>query len=289
MNTSDSQQHLVSNQIIQGQKAKKYIILILVISWVFGFVTTSIFDFSNPIANGVITFIFGFIPAILAVILNKKEGGTWKDLKFSKPSFKASFWAFLIPILFFTTVISTQIFFDIRLVPDWSKLGTPLIVILLLIVGYPVTAILMLGEEIGWRGYLQEKVIDGFGAFKGILLLGLVWGLWHMPIALQGYNFPNHPYIEAFMTYPLVGIALSLIIAYLGFNRYSIFIGVLLHASNNHFGGILLTVTETQNEFVHAMIFNAFYVVIILIFGYLWWKKRFTTIPINNMGLGLKR
>jgi membrane protease YdiL (CAAX protease family) len=255
------------------KKAKRYILLVLGISWVFGFIGTIFFDFSDPISNSVIMVVFAFIPAILAFILNKKEGGSWKDLKFFKPSYKSAFWAFLIPIIYFGVIISTQILLDVRTVPDLSKLGSPLITTLLLVMGYPVAVLLILGEEIGWRGYLQEKMMASFGPFKGILLLGLVWGIWHMPIALQGYNFPDHPYIEAFITYPLVGMALSLIIAYLGFNRYSIFIGALLHASNNHFGGTLLLTSETDNEFNHAMIFNGFYVVIILIFGYLWWKK----------------
>ncbi|PKV51521.1 CAAX prenyl protease-like protein [Aquimarina sp. MAR_2010_214] len=275
MNTINNEQTNSTNSIHPIKKAKKYILLVLGISWVFGFTTTIIFDFSKPIANTVIMLVYAFIPAILALILNKKEGGGWKDLKFFKPPFKGAFLAFLIPILYFGVIICTQIFLNIRTVPDLSKIGSPLMTILLLIIGYPITVILILGEEIGWRGYLQEKLIDGFGSFKGILLLGLVWGIWHMPIALQGYNFPNHPYIEAFITYPLVGMALSFIISYIGFNRYSIFIGALLHASNNHFGGTLLTITETKDEFTHAMIFNAFYVIIILVFGYLWRKKTF--------------
>lgn len=273
MNTNNSTKNLAPNSTTQNRKAKKYILLVLSISWVFGFATTSLFDFSDPIIRSVTMMVFAFIPAILAFILNKKEGGTWKDLKFFKPSLKGVLWAFLIPILFIGVVNSTEMLLDVRTAPDWSKIGTPLMTTLLLVLGYPVTALLMLGEEIGWRGYLQEKVMNGFGAFKGILLLGLVWGIWHMPIALQGYNFPNYPYIEAFITYPLVGMALSLIIAYLGFNRYSIFIGVLLHASNNHFGSIVLVITETQNEFIHAMINNAFCLVIILIFGFLWRRK----------------
>jgi len=32
--------------------------------------------------------------------------------------------------------------------------------------------------------------------------------------------------------------ALSFLIAYIGFNRYSIWMGAILHATNNHFGGI---------------------------------------------------
>jgi len=272
MNTTHSKQYNLTNSI-SYQKAKKYILLVISISWVFGFTGTSLFDFSNPITNSVITLVYSFIPAVIAFILNKKQGGSWKNLKFFKPSFKSAFWAFLTPILYFGIIVSFQISLDVRTTPDWSKMGSPIMAVLLLVIGYPVTSFLILGEEIGWRGYLQEKIIHGFGAFKGILLLGLVWGIWHMPIALQGYNFPNHPYIETFVTYPLVGMALSLIIAFIGFNRYSIFIGALLHGSNNHFGALLLAITETKNEFIHAMIFNAFYVIIILVFGCLWRKK----------------
>ncbi|MEP5338871.1 MAG: type II CAAX endopeptidase family protein [Algibacter sp.] len=273
MDTTNNKQSQIQNSVSPIQKTKKYILLVLGISWGFGFTTKTLFDFSNPIPKTIIMFVFGFIPAILAFVLNKKERGSWKDLKFFSPSLKGAFGAFLIPVFYFGIIISTEILLDIRTEPDWSKIGSPLKATLLLVLGYPVTALLILGEEIGWRGYLQEKMMDSFGDFKGILLLGLVWGIWHMPIALQGYNFPNHPYIEAFVTYPLVGIALSLIIAHLGFNRYSIFIGALLHASNNHYGGILLAITETQDEFLHAMIFNAFYLLIILVFWYLWWKN----------------
>ncbi len=273
MNAIKNPQTTVPTSAAQLEKAKKYILLVLLISWLFGFTSTNLLDFSDPIFNSGILLIYGFIPAILALILNKRERGSWKDLKFFKPSLKNGFLAFLIPVVFFSVVIGTQIFLGVRTTPEWSKIGSPLMVVLLLVLGYPTTILLILGEEIGWRGYLQEKVMCGFGAFKGIFILGLVWGIWHMPIALQGYNFPNHPYIEAFMTYPLVGMALSLIIAYLGFNRYSIFIGALVHASNNHFGGTLLAVTKTQDEFAHAMIFNAFYIVIILVFALLWWRK----------------
>ena len=53
--------------------------------------------------------------------------------------------------------------------------------------------------------------------------------------ALQGYNFPDHPYLVAFVTYPLVGIALSLIIAYLEYLLNPIFIGVILHTKQQSF------------------------------------------------------
>lgn len=268
--TTNAPQQLARS--VQSKKAIRYTLMVLGISWSFGFAATHLLDFSNRIIISVTMFIYGFIPAILAIILNKKHGGTWKDLNFIKASKKQVFFAVIIPFIFFITVIYTQILLDIRSNVDWSKLDSTLNIVLFTL-GYPLTCALILGEEIGWRGYLQNKLINGFGAFKGIIILGLVWGFWHMPIALQGYNFPNHPFVEAFITYPLAGIALSLMIAYIGFNRYSIFIGALIHGGNNHIGSILLSITETQDEFAHAMVFNAFYEAVIIVFGYLWWRK----------------
>jgi uncharacterized protein len=39
-----------------------------------------------------------------------------------------------------------------------------------------------LGEEIGWRGFALPRLLDHNSPFKASLILGLIWGLWHMPI-----------------------------------------------------------------------------------------------------------
>ncbi len=44
------------------------------------------------------------------------------------------------------------------------------------------------GEEFGWRAYLQPKLMP-LGSRKAIFLTGLVWGVWHWPIILMGYNY----------------------------------------------------------------------------------------------------
>src|SRR5215218_4658871 len=38
-----------------------------------------------------------------------------------------------------------------------------------------------LGEEIGMRGYLQPRLMS-LGRTRGLLLVGLVWATWHMPL-----------------------------------------------------------------------------------------------------------
>lgn len=36
------------------------------------------------------------------------------------------------------------------------------------------------GEEFGWRGYAHPRLVQRFGPVAGCLILGLVWGLWHL-------------------------------------------------------------------------------------------------------------
>jgi uncharacterized protein len=51
-----------------------------------------------------------------------------------------------------------------------------------------INAIPTFGEEFGWRGYLQPKLMP-LGGRKAILITGVIWGIWHWPVILMGYNY----------------------------------------------------------------------------------------------------
>ena len=44
-----------------------------------------------------------------------------------------------------------------------------------------VYAVIAVIEEVGWRGYAQPWLQNRMGALCGALVLGLLWGLWHLP------------------------------------------------------------------------------------------------------------
>jgi hypothetical protein len=48
------------------------------------------------------------------------------------------------------------------------------------------------GEELGWRGYLLPKLMV-LGKPRAYLLVGGIWGLWHLPLVLVGFTYPGQP------------------------------------------------------------------------------------------------
>lgn len=57
------------------------------------------------------------------------------------------------------------------------------------VLGGLLNALPALGEEIGWRGWLWPRLLR-LGALPAILLSGVIWGVWHAPLLLLGYNYP---------------------------------------------------------------------------------------------------
>ncbi|MBB5082524.1 membrane protease YdiL (CAAX protease family) [Nonomuraea endophytica] len=53
-----------------------------------------------------------------------------------------------------------------------------------------LNALPVLGEELGWRGWLLPRLVAARGVLGGLLLSGVIWGVWHFPITLLGYNYP---------------------------------------------------------------------------------------------------
>jgi CAAX protease family protein len=41
-----------------------------------------------------------------------------------------------------------------------------------------------LGEEFGWRGFAHPRIVAKHGLAKGSLILGAVWGIWHLMYAI---------------------------------------------------------------------------------------------------------
>jgi len=68
----------------------------------------------------------------------------------------------------------------------------PVLFVVTLVIAPFVNGVLGFGEELGWRGYLLPKLMV-LGKVKAYLLMGIVWGLWHLPLILIGFTYPRQP------------------------------------------------------------------------------------------------
>lgn len=130
-----------------------------------------------------------------------------------------------------------------------------------LLVSYPVNFVVIffgvgLPEEIGWRGFALPHMQPRYGPLRGTLLLGVVWGCWHLLYFLAPYHGGGPgtsfaTYLTNFSLFLPMVIALAIIFTWV-FNHTqgSVFIAGLLHASIDTQQAalvpLLLVVTEAR-------------------------------------------
>ena len=105
------------------------------------------------------------------------------------------------------------------------------------------------GEEIGWRGYALPRLAVRFGLPRASILLGLIWGCWHLPLFfLPGAD----KYGQSFLVYVLQVTALSVAIAWLyAHTNGSLLLVMLMHSAINQTKDIVPSAVPTAtNPFV---------------------------------------
>lgn len=121
----------------------------------------------------------------------------------------------------------------------------PLIFTIVLVAGGPI------GEEFGWRGYALPRLQRLVGPVVASLLLGLVWGLWHLPRMIDPTAVQSLIPWWIFLGQVIVS---SVFHAWL-FNRAASVVPCLvLHASLNTSVGLLPVIPSTAGSSGPAVI-----------------------------------
>jgi membrane protease YdiL (CAAX protease family) len=99
------------------------------------------------------------------------------------------------------------------------------------LVGSLAGLIIAFGEEYGWRGYLQSELVK-IGKVRGVLLLGLIWSVWHYPVIWMGHNYPGEP-LWGTLLMTVYTTSLAFVLGYVMLKTGSIWLVAFLHALNN--------------------------------------------------------
>ena len=111
---------------------------------------------------------------------------------------------------------------------------------------------LAVGEEAGWRGFLYPQLKAKFGKTKGLLIGGVIWGIWHWPVIwLIGYEYGTD-----YVGFPIVGMLIFCIFTtsagilcdWLYEKSDCIWIPSLFHGAINAIAGVTLAVCITNTK-----------------------------------------
>ncbi|MBQ3856264.1 MAG: CPBP family intramembrane metalloprotease [Ruminococcus sp.] len=103
----------------------------------------------------------------------------------------------------------------------------------------PLIAFQTFGEEFGWRAYMNQKMEPLLGTVGTCILGGIIWGVWHAPLTIEGHNFGKD-----YAGYPYAGIALmalfctlhGIMLMWLVKKTGSVIPAAIFHAVNNNGG-----------------------------------------------------
>jgi len=203
-----------------------YLLIAFAFSWSFTILV------SVSIAFGLIA-LFG--PAVAAVVVSWADG-TLGELRARVTAWRqpVSTYAMAFGIPFAVAALGAVVL-GLTGTVTWTGFGTISAIEVVIFV-------LVIGEEIGWRGFLQPRLRARMGLLESSLAVGVVWVLWHLPIYLQPAASMTDYLAFAWWVVPLAVV--------MGFvaerARYSVIVATVMHGAANIATPILLPGVDQQ-------------------------------------------
>lgn len=211
----------------------------------------------NPAAWGPL------IGAFVVTFLEDGKDGARRLLKRGLDFRFARRW-YLVIFLLFPVLIGGALLLAIftgEPVPELAALANPLTIpiafVSILLLGGP------LQEEFGWRGYALERLQKRWNALVSSIVIGLVWGAWHLPLFFM-------PRQEFYYQRPIWGLMLSTTLVSFLFTwlynntRGSILAAMLFHTMFNLSHYLFPTLgSDRASLFLFILLFIAVAVVLV--------------------------
>jgi len=210
---------------------KKYIFLSYLIFWILLGLTGYLISINVPsLIQTIMKNLCAWTPTIVILIMFKKlyPDTTFKEyiqIHFMKRVHPG---VFLISFLLMISVLGTAVlsFFIINRKP----LNTMAFISVSNILPFIIIDLTagVLGEELGWRGYVLNLLQKKYLPLTAGVIVGVIWGLWHLPLMiLSGYTgLELVYYMGAFM---VAIISVSIIITFFYNKSKNIIVAMWIH------------------------------------------------------------
>ena len=234
-------------------KIMLFVIVTYSLSFICWFIATQNQGFVYDLELESVFVTFGnFMPSIVGVVFLLLKN---KEVKNRKVIFSFKYFIFsllLMPLVLLVAYLIGnllfQVEFDSLILP--IVLESPLSIFILIV--YFIVLQGPLGEEIGWRSFLLNEMLNENKLFKASVFVGLIWAFWHTPkffmeTTIQNELLISYGLLATLIGYTIYTVCLSVIISWLFYKTNKNIVYVLLfHAMANFSHGLITILTQTS-------------------------------------------
>lgn len=165
---------------------------------------------------------------LLCVVIHNREQFEALNLSISK-----NFKKVLVVVVIFLAITIIRTSVDVVLNgADMMNISSAIPVIMMsLVINFCLGFNLFFGEEFGWRYFLQPRLQKVYGKKCGVLILGFIWGIWHLPLCFTLYS-PETP-IYCVVNHVAYCMSLGVFLGYVYMKTENIWAPILIHLVNN--------------------------------------------------------
>lgn len=231
-----------NKQILTKRNLFIFSILVLAIAVVAGLIDPfTVPAGAEPGTSGLGQLIWLVAPVMIMLLMRIFGGDGWSDLGL-RPNIKGNGFWWLVSILVFPGVVLATILFGslfggLNLDANMTTVFTAA-----LLPAFISAAVKNIFEEFAWRGYLAPKVYSlNLNPWVSHALVGLVWGLWHLPFVFVFWSYLTPKMLWYFVPLLLLGtISQSVVYGEIRLATDSVWPAWLMHTIGNTLGTALI-------------------------------------------------
>jgi uncharacterized protein len=238
--------------LIKRHPVVAYFVLAYALTWALApLLTISLF-------LGVVGLMMPAVAAIVVIALTEGRPGLqslWRRLKLWRVGLRWYVIALGLPVLLSAIVVALSILLGAPVQFEFSPVSVITMVVFVLVVG----------EEIGWRGYALPKLLQSHSALVASLILGVLWGGWHLPT----FFIPGAPQAGIpFIAFLLFTTGASVLFTWLHLRTEgSLLIATLFHGAINSFGFVNNALDPASRWWLTGIVYVAAALLVSIIAG----------------------
>lgn len=132
-----------------------------------------------------------------------------------------------------------------------SFIGNSATVLLSLLENLVFGCIIFFGEEFGWRYFLQPRLQKLYGKRWGVIVLGPIWGIWHLPLCMTLYS-PQTP-VYCIVNHLFLCTTLGVFLGYAYMKTENLWTPILIHLITNVFSVVFSFLSSGELEAVFTL------------------------------------